>query len=216
SAGIAHEINNPLGVVLMYAHLLLEDSEPDSEDREDLQMIADYADRAKKIVSGLLNFARQHEVDLKPVNVPKLIQEHLRSMQIQSAITVRIDDKMVDPVADIDTDQMIQVITNLVSNGVTAMPDGGDLIVLLSGNDDEIKIAISDTGTGIPKDIVSKVFDPFFTTKKAGKGTGLGLAITYGIVKMHRGQVTVISNVNPEDGPTGTTFTVTVPRMSIR
>jgi signal transduction histidine kinase len=92
------------------------------------------------------------------------------------------------------------------------MPGGGALAVRTGGNGAEIKISVIDTGVGIPRENVPKIFEPFFTTKQIGKGTGLGLAVSYGIVKMHRGEIAVESNADSSAGPTGTTFTVTLPR----
>lgn len=92
------------------------------------------------------------------------------------------------------------------------MPNGGTLTLITEDATDEIYITIEDTGIGIPKENLSKIFEPFFTTKEMGKGTGMGLAITYGIIKMHRGQITVESNDNPKDGPTGTRFYISLPR----
>ncbi|MBN1154788.1 4Fe-4S dicluster domain-containing protein [candidate division KSB1 bacterium] len=216
AAGIAHEINNPLGVVLMYSHLLNDELEKDSTMREDLQMIADHADRAKKIVSGLLNFARQSKVNLKPNDIRQLISASLDSLTIPDTVDVKINHQITDPIADIDKDQMIQVMTNIISNAITAMHDRGIINIKTEGDDEQVVISISDTGTGIPDEIVSKIFEPFFTTKELGKGTGLGLAITYGIIKMHRGDIKVKSNAYPDKGPTGTTFSIKLPRKRIQ
>ena len=92
------------------------------------------------------------------------------------------------------------------------MPQGGSLAITLRDTKDTVTVMVSDTGEGVPKENMDKLFDPFFTTKQVGMGTGLGLAVTHGIVKMHRGQITVASNADPDAGPTGTTFTMTLPR----
>ena len=107
---------------------------------------------------------------------------------------------------------MMQVLTNLEKNGIEAMPDGGTLIIDLDADYDNIVISIKDTGLGIPDENMDKLFTPFFTTKEVGKGTGLGLPLVYGIVKMHKGQIKVESNSKPENGPTGTTFKIILPR----
>jgi signal transduction histidine kinase len=212
AAGIAHEVNNPLGVVLMYAHLLKETAEAHSEMGEDLQMIVDHADRAKKIVSGLLHFARQNKVVLKPVNVKKMIEDCMKSFRLPGSIRFQFLNEMAHPTAKLDRDQMIQVVTNLVTNSLTAMPNGGQLQIRLRDDADRVEIGVSDTGTGIPKELLPKIFEPFFTTKKVGVGTGLGLAVTYGIVKMHCGDIRVVSNADKDAGPTGTTFSIILPR----
>jgi signal transduction histidine kinase len=120
---------------------------------------------------------------------------------------------MKNPIVDIDRDQITQVILNLVNNAFDAMGDEeGQLIVTLLDKEDKVTIEVRDTGPGIPDDIVKKVFEPFFTTKSIGKGTGLGLSITYGIVKMHNGDISLKTNCDPAKGPTGTTFRVVLPR----
>jgi signal transduction histidine kinase len=131
-------------------------------------------------------------------------------------VAVQVDNQLQDPVADIDADQIIQVIANLLTNAQHAMPDGGDLVITLRDTPDTMSVIVSDTGEGIPVENIEKVFDPFFTTKRVGMGTGLGLAVTHGIVKMHRGQIGVESNADPSAGPTGTTFTMTLPRHAER
>jgi signal transduction histidine kinase len=107
------------------------------------------------------------------------------------------------------------VLVNLVTNAYAAMPDGGALTVTLTDDgagSERCCLAVADTGVGIPAENIPKLYEPFFTTKKVGQGTGLGLAVTYGIVKMHRGDIRVASNADPAKGPTGTTFTVCLPR----
>jgi signal transduction histidine kinase len=212
AAGIAHEVNNPLGVVLMYAHLLLDDCADGSSMRDDLQMIVEQADRCKKIVAGLLHFARQNKVVRYPADMRDLVDRALRSVQIPENITVACDHRLTDPIAEIDRDQIVQVLTNLISNAVAAMEHGGTLTLRTAGDESRVQLSVIDTGMGIPEEIRKKIFEPFFTTKQMGKGTGLGLAVTYGIVKMHSGDIGVESNPDPAAGPTGSTFTVTLPR----
>jgi iron only hydrogenase large subunit-like protein/nitrogen-specific signal transduction histidine kinase len=212
AAGIAHEVNNPLGVVLMYSHLLLEECDKNSRLYEDLSMIVDQSDRCKKIVAGLLHFARQNKVLLQPSDLGDLVERSLRSLPAPDGVTVHMEHALDDRSAEVDRDQIIQVLTNLVSNAYAAMPQGGVLTVRTGGDADEVRLAVSDTGVGIPRENLAKIFEPFFTTKQIGKGTGLGLAVTYGIVKMHRGDIRVESNADPAAGPTGSTFTVTLPR----
>ncbi len=213
AAGIAHEVNNPLGVVLMYAHLLRDASQPDSEQFADLDLIARQAERCKKIVAGLLHFARQNNtVESVPTDLHALVREVLDCHQPPPGITVQTELTLADPVLAADGDRLLQVLTNLVVNAYAAMPSGGSLTVRSEVRGERIFLAVRDTGTGIPAGDLTRIFEPFFTTKPAGKGTGLGLAVSYGIVKMHRGDIRVVSNNDPAAGPTGTTFTVVLPR----
>lgn len=213
SAGIAHELNNPLGVVIMYCNILLEETPKDSPEFSDLKLIVEQANRCKKIVGGLLNFARKNQVLLTEVNMNSILKQSLDALIIPEGIVVNIDASEVqNPIVQIDMEQMIQVLTNLIKNSIEAMPNGGTLKLTLKENINHITFLVSDSGTGIKEEDQEKIFEPFFTTKGVGKGTGLGLATAYGIVKMHKGQITLTSNTDIEKGPTGTTFTITIPR----
>jgi len=212
SAGIAHELNNPLGVITMYSNILMDEAPENDATREDLRLIVEQADRCKKIVSGLLNFARKNQVNLVETDVVRFTRHSLDSVVKPDNITCSFDSNIGNPLVMLDIDQMMQVMTNLEKNAVEAMPSGGKLKVTVEGNDDEVTLIVSDTGTGIPKEHLEKIFTPFFTTKEMGKGTGLGLALIYGIVKMHKGKIRVESNADPSAGRTGTTFRITLPR----
>jgi signal transduction histidine kinase/iron only hydrogenase large subunit-like protein len=212
AAGIAHEVNNPLGILLLHANLLLEDCQEDAAVAEDVKLIVDQANRCKKIISGLLNFARQSRVVRQPTDLPALVKEVLRTVPIAEGVTITIDDRLSDPMAELDADQMVQVLTNLLTNAQHALPGGGRVLITLDGTAENVMVMVTDNGTGIPAEHLDKLFSPFFTTKQVGKGTGLGLAVTHGIVKMHRGQISVESNADPSKGPTETTFTIVLPR----
>ncbi len=212
SAGIAHELNNPLGVVIMYSNILLEESAADSPVREDLKLIVEQAGRCKKIVAGLLNFARKNQVNHQTVSIKELVNHSLESLIIPAKVKISISDNTTNPEAMLDSEQMMQVLTNLIKNAMDAMPDGGSINIKLEDTLGEVLITISDTGTGIKEEDRAKIFEPFFTTKSIGQGTGLGLATAYGIVKMHKGQITAESNNNPAKGPTGTSFKIMLPR----
>jgi iron only hydrogenase large subunit-like protein/nitrogen-specific signal transduction histidine kinase len=214
AAGIAHELNNPLAVVLMYAHILLEENEGKEEMSEDLAMISQQADRCKKIVGNLLRFARQNKVELADHDLTEVVRECLRILPPPAGSHLEFKEAAEPLFASFDQDQIAQVLTNLVGNAYAAMPNGGTVTVETGGNEDTVWIRVADTGVGIPEEQLSKVFEPFYTTKDVGEGTGLGLSVTYGIVKMHRGDIRVESNVDPNAGPTGTAFTVTLPRES--
>jgi len=212
AAGIAHEVNNPLGVVLLYAHLLAEQCEPDTPIHEDLQLIAEQADRCKGIVAGLLDFARQNKVDLEEIELADLVDGALRSVLVPEGTRVRVVHEQAHLAAKIDRDQLGQVLTNLVNNALAPTTGAGEITITTGERDeDTVFLTVCDDGCGIPTENLSRIFEPFFTTKEQGQGTGLGLAVSYGIVKMHRGDLQVESNSLAEAGPTGTTFTIVLP-----
>lgn len=212
SAGIAHELNNPLGIITMYSNILMEELPENSPYRNDLKLIVEQSDRCRKIVGGLLNFARKNQVKHKAVDMETFVKHSLKSVIIPEGVQVKFQNYLKDPIVHVDTDQWMQVLTNLEKNAVEAMPEGGELTITLSEKNGMIEFLIQDTGLGIKPENMDKLFTPFFTTKPMGKGTGLGLPLIYGIVKMHRGQITVTSNANPDKGPTGTTFRIVIPR----
>ncbi len=215
SAGIAHELNNPLGVITMYSNILSEELADRADIVSDMRLIVEQADRCKKIVGGLLNFARKNQVNFSEVDFNHLISTSINSVIIPDRISVDLTLPAEKTMAMADKDQMTQVFSNLIKNSVDAMPKGGRIGIGLEASANDIFIAVSDTGTGIEKENQAKLFTPFFTTKPIGKGTGLGLSIIYGIVKMHKGDIRVESNADPETGPTGTTFKIRLPRHRI-
>jgi iron only hydrogenase large subunit-like protein/two-component sensor histidine kinase len=212
AAGIAHEVNNPLGVVLLYSNLLLDEIDKNSENYEDIKMVAEQAERCKNIVGGLLNFARKNDVNYTKVNVLEVVNSVLKSIIKPKEVIVEVVERSDFPQAEFDPDQIKQVLTNLIKNSVEALEnrDAGKITVTLNGSEKELSITIEDNGPGIEN--MDKIFVPFYTTKPAGKGTGLGLPVSYGIVKMHRGAITAVSNNDPSKGETGTTFKITLPR----
>ncbi len=214
SAGIAHELNNPLGVITMYSNILKDEAPVDAQVRKDLDLIVEQADRCKNIVSGLLNFARKNQVKLIEINLNEFVKRSIQSIIKPDSVEIKFKSDLNDPVVMIDQDQMMQVLTNLEKNAVEAMPNGGVLTIELSGNERLVEINVGDTGVGIPKENMEKLFTPFFTTKEMGKGTGLGLPLIYGIVKMHKGNINVVSNADPSLGQTGTTFKIKIPRRN--
>ena len=212
SAGIAHELNNPLGVITMYSSILMDEAKEDDPIRKDLELIVEQTKRCKNIVSGLLNFARKNQVNLTETNLVNFTKSSIKSIIKADTIKVILNSNLSDPIAMIDTDQMMQVLTNLEKNAIEAMPNGGELKIELNGNKNEIEFNICDSGVGISKENMEKIYTPFFTTKELGKGTGLGLPLIYGIVKMHKGQISANSNTDPDKGPTGTSFKIVIPR----
>jgi len=211
AAGVAHEINNPLGSILLYADILRKETPEDNQQQaEDLDMIIRETTRCKTIVNDLLNFSRQNEVLAQDTDLNALLEElaHEASKQeLFEGIDLLCDLEPDLPTIQADPLQLRQVFLNLMNNAAEAMPHGGQLTLRTQkGQAKGFVIAeIQDTGVGISDENMKKLFTPFFTTKPIGKGTGLGLAIIYGIVKMHRGQISVSS----EEGQ-GTTFTITM------
>jgi two-component system NtrC family sensor kinase len=213
AAGVAHEINNPLGSILLFAEMLCEQADAKDPRREDLKMITQETLRCKKIVSDLLNFARQQEMLAQASDVNEILDQSINSVSHQPNFNnIQIVRQLAGdlPILQADPAQMIQVFVNLLNNAADAMPEGGTITVATRVEDGRgVQIEITDTGRGIPEENLSKLFTPFFTTKPVGKGTGLGLSIVYGIIKMHRGQIGVKSRVGQ-----GTTFQITLPLTS--
>ncbi len=210
SAGIAHELNNPLGVVMMYANLMLDDH-PEGTIRKDIEMIVEQADRCKRIVSNLLNFARKNQLRKDSVDVKQLLSDSVDAILIPDSVKVDIEAPETGLYAVLDREQFIQVLSNLSRNAVDAMPEGGELRLKAKLDGLHVVITVEDTGSGIKQEHMDKLFTPFFTTKEYGRGTGLGLATSYGIVKMHKGHIDVESNTNSDEGTTGTCFTLRLP-----
>jgi len=211
AAGVAHEINNPLGTVLLYADVLLKEAGPADPKAKDLSMIVQQTRRCKAIVANLLNFARQNEVRAQSTQVNELLNDLAGECgrdPLFGAVDIVRDFDPDLPVIQADSVQLSQLFLNLLRNAAEAMPQGGTLTLRTHCRDEDlIEIVVMDTGCGIPKELMNRVFTPFFTTKPVGQGTGLGLAISYGIVKMHRGNISVKSEIGD-----GTTFTITLPR----
>jgi len=210
AAGVAHEINNPLGTILLFSDMMYKEADEDDPRRDDLKMIINETTRCKSIVADLLNFSRQQNVVAQEINIHDLLEQVIKGLSIQPAFQ---DVKFVRhfksgmSAIQADPNQMQQVFINLFNNAAEAMDSEGTITIASSSLDHNwVEIKISDTGAGIPQEDLNKVFSPFYTTKSPGKGTGLGLSITYGIIKMHRGQI----NVQSQEGK-GTTFTITLP-----
>lgn len=212
SAGVAHELNNPLGTVLIYSHMLLRQIQEENPTRADLEMIVSEATRCKRIVRGLLDFARESRVSKAPTDPVPILKDARAVMQARAdrenvKLVLEIEGDL--PIMDIDGDQVKQVLINLIGNGIDATDKDESLVRVrawLRKDDDRVIIEVSDNGVGMDPDHLDKLFTPFFTTKELGKGTGLGLAIAYGIVKMHSGDIQAESELGQ-----GTTFTVSLP-----
>jgi two-component system NtrC family sensor kinase len=210
AAGVAHEINNPLGGILTFSMLALEDCDDDHPLKQSLEVIVKQTLRCRETVKGLLDFARQSNAAPAITEVNPVVDKTLLLLENQTIFqnirTVRKFDPDLPQVL-IDAGQLQQVVINIVINAVDAMEENGVLTIetCRAPRTQEILIRISDTGKGIPEDILPLIFEPFFTTKKVGKGTGLGLAIVHGIVTRAGGKIEVASS------PKGATFTVRLP-----
>jgi two-component system NtrC family sensor kinase len=212
AAGVAHEINNPLGTILLFAEVINRELAADDPRREDLKMIINETIRCRKIVSDLLNFARQQEVLAQECDIHDLLEQVIEGVSRQERFKqVQCIRRFSPQLPSIEADQaqLMQVFVNLFDNAADAMPAGGTITISTRLIDNQrLEVKVSDTGCGISEENLGKLFTPFFTTKPVGKGTGLGLSIVYGIIKTHRGQITV----NSQSGQ-GTTFTVILPVM---
>jgi len=211
AAGIAHEVNNPLGTVLLYSHLLMDEMDAHSESYSDLKMIADHALRCKNIVSGLLNFSRKNEVNYQKVDVVEFLQSTLNEIVTPKAISIKLKNRLDVQFAEFDPDQMRQVLSNIIRNAIEAIEDVGKIRVETGVKHGQLYFKIKDNGHGIEKEHLEKLFVPFFTTKPVGRGTGLGLPVSYGIVKMHRGTVSVTSDCDRASKTRGTIFKIEIP-----
>jgi two-component system NtrC family sensor kinase len=211
AAGIAHEINNPLGGILIYSHLILEDSEKNSSHYENLKKIVKETTRCKDIVKGLLEFARPKEPEMSMVDLNELLNKSLSLIERQALfqnITIRKFYATTIPKIFADGAQLQQVFLNIIINAAEAM-NGDGILTLKTFSDksgDMIHIEFTDTGHGIREEDKKRLFEPFFSTKEVGKGTGLGLAISYGIIQKHQGVIEVQSEAGK-----GATFTVKLP-----
>jgi two-component system NtrC family sensor kinase len=207
AAGVAHEINNPLGTILIYSHLIQKSLEPDDPKREDIALVISEANRAKDIVQGLLSFAREKKLRASEVNVNDILEEVLSLVVNQSLFhNIKIKKSFDQGPQTIvaDETQLKQVFLNIILNAAQAMEGNGKLTISTIFDKKQIKIKIADTGPGIPPEVMGKLFSPFFTTKE--KGTGLGLAISYGIIERHQGKIDVETDLGK-----GSTFVITLP-----
>jgi two-component system NtrC family sensor kinase len=208
SSGVAHEINNPLGVILGYAGYLEGKMAEDDPNYTYIHEIKRESKRCKKIVQDLLSYARTPRPSLEQIDLNELlaqIADFAANHTDMRRVTIRTEFAPNLPKAHLDGDQMRQVAINLILNAGGAMPDGGTLTIRSEAVDPgHIRMVFSDSGCGIPAENLEKIFEPFYTTKE--RGTGLGLAITRQIIEQHHGEIRIAS-----DPDTGTTVTVTLP-----
>jgi len=220
-AGIAHEINTPVGIILGYAQLLLEEVDSQSQNYQDLKTIEKQAKICRKVVSDLLRFSRHTDSTMEYVNLNETIEEVLsvveHTFKLEHVSFVRDFDPDVQQIMG-DKEKLKQAIINLVNNAFDAINSDGHITVTTRYDHraDEALIRIADTGSGISPEIIDKIFDPFFTTKPVDKGTGLGLSVTFGIIQEHGGKIEVESpplllKSNKQNDSHGTEFVIHLP-----
>lgn len=211
SSGIAHEINNPLGIIQGYTQLLLRDESEGGQKHEDLQIILKHAKSCKAIVEDLLNFARRSQPEMADIDIHEVIEDALVFIRHRFKMeNVRIEKNFGHdlPAVRMDEKKIKQVLVNLVMNAGHAVSQNGTITVSTGFDPQQLQlfVEVADDGYGIEKRHLSRIFDPFFTTKPTGEGTGLGLAVSYGIVKSHGGDIHVESGSGQ-----GAVFTVVLP-----
>jgi two-component system, NtrC family, sensor kinase len=211
AAGVAHEINNPLGVILCYVDLLKRELAERPQGLQDLAVIEKQTLNSKRIVTDLLQFARSHESAKQAAELNGMVHEVVQFLahqfkQRKVEVLLRLDDQI--PPIHMDVNKMKQVLINLLMNASQAIEGRGEIIVSTScrATANQVEINVRDNGQGIDPALKSKIFDPFFTTKATGQSTGLGLSVSYGIIEDHNGEITVES----EPGQ-WTCFTIRLP-----
>jgi signal transduction histidine kinase/CheY-like chemotaxis protein len=226
AGGIAHDFNNILNPIFINTELVLLDAPENSPMRQPLQLVLEAAERGKGLVKQIITFSRQKEYEAKPLKVGPLVKEALKFLRASLPSTVEIRAKIASETGFIlaDPSQVHQVVMNLCSNAAYAMREKGGMLevglaevevdedmVRLHPNLEPgpyLRLTVSDTGVGMPREVMERVFDPFFTTKKPGEGSGMGLSVVQGIVRKANGAVTVYSEVGK-----GSTFNVFFPRV---
>jgi two-component system NtrC family sensor kinase len=210
AAGVAHEINNPLGGILLYSNLVLEDIPESGTARENMQKIIHQTNRCKNIVQGLLDFARAPTGEMLPLQINDIVRVSLNLVKDQSMFQgIEVETRFAENLGAVigDPSRLEQVFLNLFINAADAMKEkGGNLKITTTAANNGVRVVIKDTGKGIDEAHLPHIFEPFFTTKEPGQGTGLGLSIAYGVIRRHNGFI------DAESAPgKGTTFIVSLP-----
>ncbi len=214
SAGIAHEVKNPLAGILGHAQLCLRKLKKSDPLHKNITIIAQETKRCIEIIANLMRFARQEKTEYEPINLNDVAKQALEMMDHQLTINqVKIEQSLGPDLPQINgnANQLQQVLMNFGINAQQAMEGDPGVVRVTTDTDKDgnVMLIFADSGPGIPKDIQDKIFEPFFTTKPAGKGTGLGLSVTYGIIKDHKGEISIESKIG-----TGTAFIMTFPALT--
>lgn len=211
AAGVAHQLNNPLGGISLFTKLILEEYDLEEKIKDDLNRILKDTKRCSDTVKELLEFARQTSQFMKPCDINRAITRTLFLLENQALFQNIVTENDLNPdlpLVKADIQQLNHMFMNIILNAAQAMEGKGSLLLktFLNPGKDHVCIEITDTGPGIPEDIKSNIFEPFFTTKEEGKGTGLGLSIVYSIVENHLGKIHLTSETGK-----GTTFLIELP-----
>lgn len=209
TAGIAHELNEPLGRILGFAQLIKKTGGLNDQQNEDIERIIKASLYTREIIKKLMIFSRQMPRQITAVNLNEIVENILYFIDARFTgreIDIRhhLDSHL--PVIQADEVQMSQVLVNLITNGIHAMPEGGELVIGTKRKDKMVSLTVRDNGEGMTSEVKKKIFEPFFTTKPVGQGTGLGLSVVQGIVIAHHGKIQVTSQPGK-----GTTMEVLLP-----
>ncbi|HEY0652221.1 MAG TPA: ATP-binding protein [Chryseosolibacter sp.] len=209
SAGIAHELNEPLGRVLGFAQLIKKAGSLNEQQTEDIERIIKASLYSREIIKKLMIFSRQMPQQLTKVNLNDVVNNILYFIDVRFQSRGISIVKQLDPTLPslrADEVQLSQVLVNLITNSVYAMPTGGEIQVITKTKGNSVSLTVKDTGVGMTNEVRQKIFEPFFTTKPVGQGTGLGLSVVQGIVESHNGKIAVTSTANR-----GTKFEIQLP-----
>ena len=217
-SGVAHELNNPLGIMLGFTDILLEKTPADSQEYEILKTIEKHGLRAKKVVENLLTFARHSEHKEGNIDINKNLSSVLSVIQntlLMNKISLKQQLQNNLPAVKGYDEELQQVFFNIINNAIYAMKTGGLLTITTKAlyNNEDVEIRFTDTGYGIKEEHRKRIFEPLFTTKKAGEGTGLGLSVSHDIITKHEGTINFETKTIEESEKTGTTFIVTLPAV---
>lgn len=214
SAGIAHELNEPLGRILGFAQLVKKNGSLTEQQDTDIDRIIKASLYTREIIKKLMLFSRQMPRQINAVNLNTIVQSILYFIDIRFQsrgikIVERLDQHL--PVIEADSVQISQVLVNLITNAIHAMAGGGKITIATKRKQNQVSLVVSDTGSGMSSEVKRKIFEPFYTTKPVGQGTGLGLSVVQGIIEEHKGKILVSSSPGK-----GSRFEIVLPLRQMR